>query len=342
MQKNKTPNKIISKLKKIFKYFVITMLVILVLLTAYIVCGCYFPSNIKGEKVANKLFNLKNDSLINNQGLKLHVFNTGMNKVSRLLVGKINPWRPAPAFVIEHPKFGLLVFDSGLSSEITINGEKMLHPITSFLFDARTEVGRDLPSQMKSVKLLPKNVNKVIFSHLHFDHIGNSDAFINANYYIGEEINLKKLTKMDGYEPEFMNSINKKHPFKRIKFNEAKPYTTFEKTIDLLGDGTLIAIQGNGHQTGGISLFINLLNGSILLTGDEVVHFDWLHSDDIQHLAENKNQAAKIRNQVRVLTKLMPNIIVFPGHDLPKIPTNRNDIIIHHPDWFKKEAWNID
>jgi len=326
-------------IKKILKYSIIIVLILLVIGTVYIISGCYFPTNIKGDKVEAKLYNLKKDSLINTKNLKLHVFNTGINKVSRLLVGSVNPWRPAPAFVIEHPKEGLIVFDSGLSTEIAEKGKKALHPITSFLFDTQSKVGRDLPSQMKSVGFEPENVQKMIYSHLHFDHIGNSNAFINATFYLGDDTNLNELTKMDGFEPEFINEIKKSHPFKRINFSNGKPYATFKNTIDLFGDGTIIVIQGNGHQNGSISLFLNLSNGSVLLTGDEVVHFDWLNSNDIQQISKNKNKAANYRNRVRKLIELVPEIVIFPGHDLPEIPLKRNDIIIHHPEWFEKEAW---
>ncbi len=313
----------------LFKSFIAILLIAII----YIVCGCYFPKNIKGEKMESILYNMKQDTLTNNENLKLYVFNTGINKVSKLLVGSPNPWRPAPAFVIKHPKFGLIIFDSGLSSETELN------TLTSLLFSTISKIDRELPNQMKSIGLNPNEVKKVIFSHMHFDHIGKSDLFTNATIYYGEDTELKSQNRMNGFEPNFISMLQKKHSFIKIKFSSAQKYATFNEAIDLFGDGTIIAIKGNGHQLGSISILINLPNGPVLLTGDEVVHFDWLNSDDIQYLAVNKNIAANFRNQVRKLIELIPSIIIFPGHDFPKMSKKRNDIIVNNPDYFNNSSW---
>ncbi|NOY47028.1 MAG: MBL fold metallo-hydrolase, partial [Chlorobi bacterium] len=166
--------------------------------------GFYFAVEIKGPAIEKKFYTFNNTPFNDSIKLKLHLFNTGVNKVSTLLVGDINPWRPVPAFVIEHPKFGFIVFDSGLSSKIAKTGKKGLHPITRLLFDTHSIIGKDLPHQMAQDSLLPNKVVKVIFSHLHFDHIGNSDAFSKATYYVGQGTDMDNMTRMNGFEPDFI------------------------------------------------------------------------------------------------------------------------------------------
>lgn len=56
----------------------------------------------------------------------LHVFETGSARMSPLLVGHEHPWRPVPAFVIDHPTLGLIVFDTGLSDEVELAGASAL------------------------------------------------------------------------------------------------------------------------------------------------------------------------------------------------------------------------
>jgi len=323
------------------KYFKITVILFLLLGVFFYYHGFYFPVNIKGPDIEKKDYTLGNIPFNDSIKLKLHVFNTGINKVSYLLAGAVNPWRPVPAFVIEHPKYGLIVFDTGLSSKIAKIGNKALHPITRQLFDTRSIIGKDLPNQMRNVGLLPENVTMVIFSHLHFDHIGNADAFSNAIFSLGQDTDLEDMTRMEGFEPDFIVQLEKEHPFIKIDFSKGKPFATFKKAVDLLGDGSLLAIQGNGHLNGSISLFVRLPRGMVLLTGDEVVHFDWLKSNDVQRISKNPNRAAEVRNRVRMLEKLRPDILIFPGHDLPKISQNRNDIVVHHPLLFKNKVWPI-
>jgi len=323
------------------KYIKSIVLLLTLLSLFFYYHGFYFAVNIKGPSIEKKIYLLNNKPFNDSIKLKLYIFNTGMNKVSSLLVGNINPWRPVPAFVIEHPKYGLIVFDSGLPSKIAQIGNKYLHPITRMLFDTRSLKGKDLPTQMAEAGLFPKKVTKVIFSHLHFDHIGNSDAFSKATYYVGQGTDLNNMTRMNGFEPDFIAKLQKKHPFKKIDFSSGKPFATFKKSVDLLGDGSIIAVQGNGHLNGSISLFVRLPMGMVFLAGDEAISFDWLNSDDVQRISKNPKKAAEIRNRIRMLRKLRPNIIIFPGHDFPKVSKNRTDIIIYHPELFAKKAWSL-
>ena len=324
------------------KYFVkLSVLFIVLLGSFFLFHGFYFAVNIKGPAIEKKFYTFNNKPFNDSIKLKLHVYNTGINKVASLLVGDKNPWRPVPTFVIEHPKYGLIVFDSGLSSKVALMGKKTLHPITRLLFNTHSLKSKDLPSQMVQDSLLPIKVERVIFSHLHFDHIGNSDAFSKATYYVGQGTDLDNMTRMEGFEPDFMAKLIHNHAFKEIDFSVAKPFATFEKAVDLLGDGGLIAIQGNGHLTGSISLFVNLPQGLIFLAGDEAVHFDWLNNDDVQKISKNPKRAAEMRNRIRMLRELRPDIIIFPGHDFPKIPLNRTDIVVNNPILFTKEAWPL-
>jgi len=277
------------------KYIKSIVLLLTLLSLFFYYHGFYFAVNIKGPSIEKKIYLLNNKPFNDSIKLKLYVFNTGMNKVSSLLVGNINPWRPVPAFVIEHPKYGLIVFDSGLPSKIAQIGNKYLHPITRMLFDTRSLKGKDL----------------------------------------------NNMTRMNGFEPDFIAKLQKKRPFKKIDFSSGKPFATFKKSIDLLGDGSIIAVQGNGHLNGSISLFVRLPMGMVFLAGDEAISFDWLNSDDVQRISKNPKKAAEIRNRIRMLRKLRPNIIIFPGHDFPKVPKNRTDIIIYHPELFAKKAWPL-
>ncbi|NOY47626.1 MAG: hypothetical protein GXO84_05430, partial [Chlorobi bacterium] len=120
-----------------------------------------------------------------------------------------------------------------------------------------------------------------------------------------------------------------------------KPFATFKKAVDLLGDGSILVVQGNGHLNGSISLFVQLPMGTVFLAGDEAVHFDWLKSDDVQRISKNPKRAADVRNRIRMLSVLRPDMVIFLGYDFPKIPVNRTDIVIHHPKLFVNKAWPL-
>ena len=84
---------------------------------------------------------------------------------------------------------------------------------------------------------------------------------------------------------------------------------------------------------------VALPGGPVLLSGDAVVHRQWLASNDVQRLPVDPARAADVRNQVRALLKARPDVVLFPGHDLERAATPRPDVVIHHPEWFELRAW---
>ncbi|RMF25797.1 MAG: MBL fold metallo-hydrolase [Deltaproteobacteria bacterium] len=315
--------------------------IILGLLVGLLAASCYRPRVVHGPAPPDHLVGIDEGDWPRVEGLRLHVFNTGMNRVSPLLVGEPAPWRPAPAFVIEHPTRGLIVFDCGLGPEIARRAESALHPITRILFKTRSLPARDLPSLMRAAGLDPERATTVILSHMHFDHVGGCDAFRNARFVVGKGERENAGSRMNGFEPSHTEWIDPK-AWHVVDFDRAAAYATFDRTVDLFGDRSIVLVAGGGHTPGGLGAIVHLPGGPVLLAGDLVVHFDWLESDDVQRIVADPERAAEVRNRIRGLLRLAPEVLVFPGHDLPEVPAARTDIVVHEPDSFVPTAWPVD
>jgi N-acyl homoserine lactone hydrolase len=263
-------------------------------------------------------------------GLRLHVFNTGMNRMSSLLVGSTRPWRPAPAFVLEHPREGLVVFDCGLSPEVAREGEAALGAPMRWLFESRGKPGRTLDAQMLEAGLDPSLVRWVVISHLHVDHVGAAFAFPGATFVGGAGTAGHALP--GGFTPSF----------REIAFEgDREPFPPFDASIDLFGDGSFRLLRGGGHAREDLMALIALPSGPALLTGDAVVHRDWLASDDVERVAVEPQRAGDVRDAVRAFIANTPELVVLFGHDLRGIPGGRGDLELHHPEWFGDDAWPI-
>jgi N-acyl homoserine lactone hydrolase len=316
------------------------MMVVTVPAATLIGGGCYRPQELVGPKPPSTLVGVIAGSWPQTPGMRLHVFNTGANRVSPLLAGSPALWRPAPAFVIEHPRRGLVVFDAGLGPEIGEEAEGALHPITGFLFKTRSRPGRDLAAQMETAGFAPDAVDTVILSHLHFDHVGSAKAFANATFVSGLGERARSSSRMNGFEPTKLDWIQQAS-WREIDFSDASPYATFDRSFDLFGDASIILVAGGGHTEGGMAALLNLPQGPVLLAGDLVVHFDWLASDDVQRIVVDAERAADVRNRIRRLRELAPGVVVVPGHDLQGLPQGRSDLILHDADQFSPQAWPI-
>ena len=263
-------------------------------------------------------------------GLKLHVFNTGMNRMSSLVAGDNPPWRPVPAFVIEHPVQGLIVFDAGLPAEVEKEGADAFSIPTRWVVESQGIAARTLDKQMEHAGLDPAKVKWVILSHMHEDHLGAVKAFPNATFIVGPG------ASGDALAPDF-------HPkWKAISFAGTKALPPFDGQVDFFGDGSVTLVPGGGHAPEGILALLALPNGAALLAGDAVVHRDWLVSDDVQRVPVAPERAADVRNEVRALMKDRPEVVLLAGHDLGGVPSDRADIVLHHPAWFAMAGWGSD
>jgi len=259
------------------------------------------------------------------QGARLHVFNTGRNRMSWLLVGRERPWRPVPAFVIEQPESGLFVFDTGLSDAVAERGEAGMRVPERWFIESRGDTDMTLPAQMRRAGLDPDAVRHIAISHLHGDHIGQLEAFPNAQIIGGPD------------SAAFARDHGLQERWHEQTFETSFRFGPFDQAVDLVGDGSLVLIRGGGHAREGLMLALALDGGPLLLSGDAIVHSDWLRSNDVQRIAVNADRAAVVRNQVRSFLDTTPGASVAFGHDLREIDCNRDDIVCHGQERFRPE-----
>jgi N-acyl homoserine lactone hydrolase len=310
-----------------------TLVVVVGLLAAAIP---YDPILVPGPTIEDSALSLSNPV----SGLRLHVFNTGANRMSSLLVGPSPPWRAAPAFVIEHPSRGLVAFDLGLSHEVAEHGEEALSPPVRWLMESRGRLGLTLEAQMAEVGLSPSDVEHVVISHLHEDHTGVASEFAAALFVAGPGTRERMIES--GHSPFRSSVVPEWREVGAEGEGSAERIGPFDFALDLFADGSLLIIPGGGgHTSEDIMMLVNLTSGPVLLTGDAVVHFDWLASDDVERIASDPERAAVIRNQVRSLHD-SGTALIIPGHDLRQLGEARPDIILNHSERFAPDAWPIE
>lgn len=254
--------------------------------------------------------------------LRLHVFNTGWAYTSDkfLYLGGDHTPRtlPVQCFVLEHPQ-ALLVFDTGLCASVATQPQEGTGWPNQRAIRFHSSPGMDLAKQMRTRGLFPEDVAYVVLSHLHRDHIGALQAFPQAQVLLTREewhAAQSPLRRWRGY-------LNREYArFKIVLLDlplfDHPPPNVLPKGsygLDLMGDGTLLAVPTFGHTAGHQSLLAFLPQGVVLLAGDAVYVREGYVKPAAQPRAHCPDMAWRSLMGIHALAKGEPTAIILPTHD---------------------------
>lgn len=155
-------------------------------------------------------------------------------------------------YLIRHPK-GTLLWDTGLDDKLAESKEGVENGIF------KLSVTKRLIDQLKSIDVTPSEVTYLAFSHLHFDHTGNANAFASATWILDkEEIAWAETMPTPlGVDPGSFSA------------SKAATKQMISGDYDVFGDGTVRILRAPGHTPGHGVLAVKLRkSGFVILSGD--------------------------------------------------------------------------
>ncbi|KAI0331176.1 Metallo-hydrolase/oxidoreductase [Cubamyces sp. BRFM 1775] len=240
---------------------------------------------------------------------------------------------PALAFLLRHTTNGdRFVFDLGIRKDIENLPAGYLSRINSMGF--RTAVPEDAADSLAKGGLRPPDVAHVCYSHIHFDHIGDSRPYTSATFLVGEGA---RALVADGW-PRNPDSLFAQDllPEGRTRFLDPAgwpPLGPFPHALDFYGDGSLYIVDaGDGHLPGHINVLARTSpdGGWIYLAGDSAHDRRLLTGEaNIPSHAlygcahRDKEAAAEHIKRIRTLMETYPRVRVILAHDLPWYEINK-------------------
>ena len=181
---------------------------------------------------------------------------------------------PAACLLIRHAQQGWVLLDTGYSQRV-FRGKGLIRRLYRTLNPVTVSRKEQIDAQLRARDIQPCEVQTVILSHLHPDHVGGTTYFPQAQFIVSQKA-LEEFTR-----PSFKSLI-----FQELLPDDfqqrAQPIHTFPDSIgpfreayDLFRDGSVYLIPLDGHAKGQMGLYIPQAN--LLFAADASWRSPYLH-----------------------------------------------------------------
>ncbi|MBM9501468.1 MBL fold metallo-hydrolase [Leptospira sp. 201903071] len=223
-------------------------------------------------------------------------------------------------YVIDHPKFGRYVIDTGISKNFRKDPKDW--PVSAIVASAMNTAALKIKITADEwLKKDPKKIEGIFLTHMHLDHIlGTADFDSGLPIFIGpKEATGKRFINV--FVRGTTDDVLGKNPnLSELVFEESE---NSPGVLDFFGDQSLLIFHLEGHTRGSLAFLVKSSSGPQLLLGDSC-HTSWgwenqVPPGDFTENQEKNGEALKFLN--RIASKF-PGIKVHPGHQ--SISENRN------------------
>lgn len=246
-------------------------------------------------------------------------------------------WRPAvfPALsiLIIHPVEGPILFDTGYDPAFFAATEPFPERFYRWLTPVTLAAGAEVAAQLQRFGLAPGDIRHLILSHFHADHVAGTHAFPNAAIHCSRT-GLDAACSSGRFAAVRRGMLRALLPADiaaRARFFEDAPrmmlpgaLQPFDMGADILGDGSVLAVELPGHCPGHWGVVINdSAHGEHFLVADAAWSTDAIRRDmpppaiTSNLLGSAKRFEATLR-QLNALWRRNPEIRLTPAHCLER------------------------
>lgn len=175
------------------------------------------------------------------------------------------PWLPTYAWAIEHRE-GVVVVDTGQGAHLLEAG-KSLQPYVRWEVEFRIDHDEEIGPQLRARGIGPRDVKRVVLTHLHMDHDGGLAHFPHSEILVAPgELRIASgwAGRMRGYLPHRWPAWFDPVPLALA----AKPLGPFAASRRLTEAGDIIAVATPGHTADHVSVLVQEDEATLFLAGD--------------------------------------------------------------------------
>ncbi len=261
--------------------------------------------------------------------MKIHAIQTGTVAIKKnQLIGKgpnalrlLNvlfgtQWvQPVPiyAWVIEHEE-GIIVVDTGETARTSQSGYfPRWQPYYKLAVHFQVKPEQEIGLQLKQVGINPKDVRKVILTHMHTDHAGGLHHFPESKIYV----NMPEYKRTRGFRGQIDGYLPHRMPIwltpQPIEFDR-EGFGSFEESWNVTAKGDVKVVPTQGHTPAHVSVIVTLEDINYFLAGDTSYSEENLLQKIPDGVSPNPNQAINTMQNILSFAKQRPTVYL-PSHD---------------------------
>ena len=167
-----------------------------------------------------------------------------------------------PCFLVAHPK-GILLWDTGAVSDAAWKPTGA--PVTHHLLLSASQprdltLIKPLNGQLAEAGYSPADVTHLAFSHYHWDHTANANAFARATWLV-------RQVERDAMFSQKPPDLTQPSAYEALR--NSKTVVISRDEHDVFGDGAVVIKLAAGHTPGHQILYVKLARtGGVVLSGD--------------------------------------------------------------------------
>jgi N-acyl homoserine lactone hydrolase len=227
-------------------------------------------------------------------------------------------WVPCPAFLITHPTAGKILVDTSLHPSIAAKPSENFGRIAAWAAQPRVEPGSDLPAQLRARDVDARSIRLIVMTHLHMDHASGISNFPSSTFVLSDaEWQTATTGSRDllrGYRPQHYDYA---FDYRLIDFNHSvvESYSTFGRTFDLLGDGSVRLAFTPGHTRGHMCVILRLRDRDFVIAGDAVYTVNQLEGGPKQPRPADPHLWRRSLQELQLFHRQYPQAVIVAGHD---------------------------
>ena len=220
-------------------------------------------------------------------------------------------WLPTYAWAIDCSE-GVIVVDSGQGAHLLDSG-KSLHPYLRWEVAFRIEPEQEIGPQLRALGVGPRDVKRVVLTHLHMDHDGGLAHFPNSEILVAPgELKIASgfAGRMRGYLPHRWPSWFDPAPLQL----EARSFGPFAQSRRLTEAGDVVAVATPGHTADHLSIVADDGDTTYFLAGDASYDERLMLAGKLDGVSADERVTTATLDAIRNFVQSRPTVYL-PTHD---------------------------